>query len=91
MACGLGNVDGDRACRRVDALGLVAVGITPTLGRALVEAGSQEPLPLDLHGQLERPCEDRRDVARPMLDQMFQDSLNRRILAFVHSRFSMVV
>jgi hypothetical protein len=37
------------------------------------------------------PREDGRDVARPMLDQMFQDSLNRRILAFVHSRFSMVV
>ncbi len=30
MAAGLGNVDGDRAGRRVDALGLVAVGIDGT-------------------------------------------------------------
>ena len=45
MACGLGNVDGDRACRRVDALGLVAVGITPTLSGALVEAGPQGRTP----------------------------------------------
>ncbi len=54
MAGGLGNVDRDSACRRVDALGLVAVGIALALGRALVGAGAQEPLPLDLHGKLER-------------------------------------
>jgi hypothetical protein len=63
MAGGLGNVDGDRAGRRVDALGLVAVGIALALGGALVAAGAQEPLPLDLHGKLERAAKDRRDVA----------------------------
>ena len=50
MAGGLGNTDGDRAGRRVDAPGLVAVGIALAFGGALVGAGAQEPLPLDLHG-----------------------------------------
>jgi hypothetical protein len=91
MIGSLGNLHRDRAGRRVDALGLVAVGITLPLDGPLVAAGSQEPLPLDLHGQLERPREDRRDVVGAVFDQMFQDSLNRRILPFVHSRLSMVV
>ena len=89
MAGGLGNVDGDRACRRVDALGLVAVGIALALGGALVGASAQEPLPLDLHGKLERAAKDRGDVAGAMLDQMFQERLDRRILLSVHSRFFM--
>ena len=89
MAGGLGNVDGDRACRRVDALGLVAVGIALALGGALIGAGAQKPLPLDLHGQLERPAKNRGDIAGAMLDQMFQDRLDRRILLSVHSRLSM--
>ena len=89
MAGGLGNVDGDRAGRRVDALGLVAVGIAPALGSALVGAGAQAPLPLDLHRKLERAAEDRGDVGGAMLDQMFQEGLDRRILPSVHSRFSM--
>ena len=89
MAGGLGNLDGDRAGRRVDTLGLVAVGIALALGGALVGAGAQEPLPLDLHGKLERTAKDRGDVAGAMLDQMFQESLDRRILPLVHSRFSM--
>jgi len=88
MAGGLGNVDGDRACRRVDPLGLVAVGIAPTLGRPLVETRAEKPLALDLHGQLEGPAEDRGDVGRPMFDQMFQESLDRRILLPVHSTIS---
>jgi hypothetical protein len=89
MAGGLGNVDGDRAGRRVDALGLVAVGVALALGGALVGAGAQEPLALDLHGQLERTAKDRGDVTGAMLDQMFQEGLDRRILSSVHSRFSM--
>ena len=89
MAGCLGNVDGDRARRRVDALGLVAVGIALAFGGALVGAGAQEPLPLDLHGKLERAAKDRGDVAGSVLDQMFQEGLDRRILPSVHSRFSM--
>ena len=45
MAGGLGNVDGDRARRRVDALGLVAVGIALALGGALIKAGAAETAP----------------------------------------------
>lgn len=89
MAGGLGNVDRDRACRRVDALGLVAVGIALALGSALVGTGAQESLPLDLHGELERTAKDRGDIAGAMLDQMFQEGLDRRTLPSVHSRFSM--
>ncbi len=61
MAGGLWNVDGDRAHRRIDALGLVAVRIAPPVIRPLVEAGAEKPLALDLHRQLERPAEDRGD------------------------------
>ena len=68
MAGGLGNVDRDSARRRVDALGLVAVGIALAFGGALVEAGAQEPLPLDPHDKLERAAKDRGDVAGAMLE-----------------------
>ena len=90
MTGGLGDVDGDRARRGVDALGLVAVGIALAFGGALVGAGAQEPLPLDPHGKLERAAKDSGDVAGAMLDQMFQEGLDRRIVPSVHSRFSMV-
>jgi len=89
MAGGLGNVDGDRARRRIDALGLVAVGIAPPLRRPLIGARAQKPLALDLHGELERPAKDRGDVIGAMLNQMFQNRLDHRILASVHSRLSM--
>ena len=89
MVGGLGNLHRDRARRRVDPLGLVAIGMAPAPGGALAGAGPQEPLPLDLHGKLERTAKDRRDIAGAMLDQMFQEGLDRRILPLVHSRFSM--
>ena len=89
MAGGLGDVDGDRAGRGVDALGLVAVGIAVPIGRALVEAGAEEALPLDAHGEVERADKGRGNAFGAMLDQMFQKGLDRRILRFVHSVFSM--
>ncbi len=36
-------------------------------------------------------CEHRGDLVRAVLDQLFQDRLNRLVLPPVHSRFSMVV
>ncbi|CUH39044.1 hypothetical protein JSE7799_01763 [Jannaschia seosinensis] len=53
-------------------------------------ARAEKPLPFDLHRQLESPREHRCDLAGPVLDQLFQDRLKRRILP-VHSFFSMVV
>jgi len=61
-----------------------------TFRRPLIMPGTEKPLALDLHGQFESPCENRRNVVRPVFDQMFQEDLDRRILVSVHSRFSMV-
>jgi hypothetical protein len=88
---GLGHLHGHGACGCVDPLGLVAVGIALAGLRALVEARAEEAFPLDLHRQLEGAAKDRGDVAGPVLDQMFQDRLNRRILPSVHLLVSMGV
>jgi hypothetical protein len=84
----LGHLHRDRAGRRIDALGLVAVGIALPLGTALVETGAEKPFALDLHGQFESSCEDRRYVSGTVFDQMFHEGLNRRILSLVHSSVS---
>ncbi len=80
-----------RASGGVDALGFVTVGVALPLGRALIKTGTEEALPLDPHRQFERMREYRSDVPRTICNQLFQDRLNRRILALVHSLFSMVV
>src|SRR3990172_3812324 len=90
MASGLGHLDGYSARRGVDALGLVAVGIALPLRAAFVKSGLQEALALDLHRQIKGAREDPGDVARPVLDQLFQDRLNRTILPSVHFSLSMV-
>jgi hypothetical protein len=95
MAGCFGNLHGDRACRRIDPLGLVTIGVALPPGGTLLNAGTEKPLTLDLHrqlkGSLKGSRKDRSDVGRPMFDQMFQEGLNRRVLLPVHSRFSMVV
>ena len=73
----LGHLHGHGARGRIDPLGLGAICIAPTLGRALVTPGAQEPLALDLHRQLERPREHRGNVCGSRLNQLFQDRLNR--------------
>ena len=90
MVGGLGNLHRDRAGRRVDALGLVAIGIALASRAALVEAGAEKPLALDAHRQLESPREHGGDVVGSMFDQMFQKGLDRRILLTVHSTVSTV-
>ena len=72
-------------------LGLVPPAVAPPLGRPLVETCAKVPLALDPHRQLEGPREDRGDVAGPVLDQVFHERLEARILLPVHSHVSMVV
>jgi hypothetical protein len=91
MVGGLGHLHRDRADRRVDPLGLVAIGIALPPGAALVETGAEKALALDLHRQFEGPREHRGYLVRAMFDQMFQERLNRRILLPVHSPVSMAV
>ena len=72
MTGGLGN----------GLLGSGAVGVSPPLGRALIVAGAQEPLPLDPHGEIEKAGEDRRHVLATAFDQLFHQSLDSAILVF---------
>ncbi|WP_290899699.1 hypothetical protein [Hoeflea sp.] len=74
---GLGHLHGHAARGHVDPFRLVAIGIALAAGRALVEPGAEKALSLDLHRQLEGPGEHRGDLVRPVLDQLFQDRLNR--------------
>ena len=91
MARCLGNLNGHRPRGRVDPLGLVAIGVALAIRAAFIESCPQKTLALDLHRQFEGPGEDAGQVARAVLDQMFQDRLNCRIFVPVHSCCSMVV
>ena len=85
MTGGLGNLEPHRTGRGVDLLGSGAVGVSPPLGRALIVAGAQEPLPLDPHGEIEKAGEDRRHVLATAFDQLFHQSLDSAILVFPHT------
>ena len=53
--------------------------------------GPEKALALDLHRQFEGAGEHPGDVAGTVLDQLFHERFNRRIIPSVHSFFSMVV
>ena len=88
---GFGHLHADRARRCVEALGLVAIGIATSALGALIVAGGEEALAFNLHRHLEHARKDRGHFARAMINQLFQNCLNGRILVPVHSIISTVV
>jgi hypothetical protein len=80
----LGHLDGDRPGRGVQGLGLVAIGIAPPLGTALIQAGVQIALAFQPHRQLEQGRERLRHAVRPLLDQLFHECGDHRILRILH-------
>ena len=82
---GLGDVDGHRPGRRVERLGLVAVGIAAPFGAALVQPGAEEALPLQAHGEIEQGGEDLAHALGTGRDELLQESSDDRALRFRHS------
>jgi hypothetical protein len=80
---GLGHLDGQRAGRCVEGLGLVAVGIAPALGAALVPLGAKVTFPLQAHGEIEQGGEDL--ALGTGRDKLLQESSDDRALRFRHS------
>jgi len=90
MPGGLGHLYHERAGRRVEPLGLVAIGIAAAITATLVMASTQITLPFQAHRQLEHAGKRRPNAASPIGSQMFQHGLNGRILNPVHSLVSTV-
>jgi hypothetical protein len=90
MSGGLGHLYQERAARRVEPLGLVAIGIAAAITATLVMASTQITLPFQAHRQLEHAGKRRPNAASPIGNQMFQHGLNGRILDPVHSLVSTV-
>jgi uncharacterized protein YyaL (SSP411 family) len=53
--------------------------------------GAEKPLALNLHGKLEEPGKDRPDILRATLNQLFHQTVERRIVPLVHSWISIGV
>ena len=64
-AAALGNLQCERARGGVESLGLVAVGIAATFGRALIGPRPQMLLALNTHGEIEKRREHARHPVRP--------------------------
>ena len=52
--------------------------------------GAEKPLTLNLHGELEEPGKDRPDILCATLNQLFHQTVERRIVPLVHSWISIV-
>jgi len=85
MIGGLGNLKRHRAGWGIDLLGPGAVGVAAALGRALVVVGTQEPLALDAHGEIEEAGEDRGHLLAAAFDQLFHQGLKSTILISPHA------
>jgi len=88
----LGHLHVHGAGWRVDPPGLGAVCVAPALGRALVMPGPEKALALASRIASSKARANTEAISPgPMLDQLFQERLNRRILPSVHLIVSVVV
>jgi hypothetical protein len=83
-ATALRDLHAQRSCGRVDLLGLVAVGVTAALRRALIGLRAEMALALDPHGEVHQRGEGRRHPVGAVLDQLFHQIGDDPIVLELH-------